>query len=265
MAKRKYPSTKKKADHKLLVPKLLQGFLNTTFVRKINISRVISSLYRPHFSVAKTKKFVGGMVASRRAMLILFASTMLVANMFATKNSGPTSEAQVLSSTITSAHDSSWCEVCRIEQISIPSVIFLDKKIAQMNFDVLNKTWPTPISGIATPKETIPNNIIVFGHSKWFGRQSHFSRISMLKVGDEIFVTDQFDKTHTFTVASLDLVDRFNGDAVHAKQNLQLTLLTSARNNGEWLLPTHIDKSATDHVQDDKKYAIFIVTAVPKK
>lgn len=220
--------------------------------------------YRALLTSAKTRRLIRTTVTSRRAMLILFASIMLVINMLTARNPQPAMQAQVLSSTTTAEQTPIWCEVCRIEQITIPSTMFMDKKIAQMSFDVSNKTWPTPISGIATPKETIPNNIIVFGHSKWFGRQSHFSRISMLRVGDEIFVTDQFDKTYTFTVSSLDLVDRFNGDAVHAKQKLQLTLLTSARNNGEWLLPTQIDQSATDHVQDAKKYAIFIVTAKPK-
>lgn len=156
-----------------------------------------------------------------------------------------------------------WCEACRATKISIPSILFADEHIALMTFDQSQKTWPTPITGIATPQETVANNIIVFGHSKWSGKVSNFARISQLKIADAIYVTDQNGKISPFVVESLTLVDRFDGTAVHAKDSLQLTLLTSARQNGEWLLPSKVSLDTQDLVKDTSKYAIFVVTAKP--
>lgn len=155
----------------------------------------------------------------------------------------------------------SWCDACRATKLAIPSILLTDDHIAQMTFDTNQKTWPTPITGIATPLETVTNNVIVFGHSKWSGKVSNFARVSLLKIGDIIYITDQYDKVYPFKVESLSLVDRFDGSAIHAKDNLQLTLLTSARQNGEWLLPSKVSTDTQDLVKDTSKYAIFVVTA----
>lgn len=157
-----------------------------------------------------------------------------------------------------------WCVACRASAISIPSVKFEDSNILQMAFDEEQKTWPTPVSGIATPKETVTNNVIIFGHSKWFNKINEFAKISQLKIGDEIKITDQFGKEHTFIVEKLQLVDRQNGESVHKKEDLTVTLLTSARYNGEWLLPGKLDDATQDTTKDSQDYAIFVVTAKPK-
>lgn len=157
-----------------------------------------------------------------------------------------------------------WCSQCRASRIKIPTIKFEDLSIMQMQFDESQKTWPTPVTGIATPKETVNGNIIIFGHSKWFGEVSPYAAISKLKPNDEIIITDQFGKDHTFTVKKLELVDRNVGDAVHAKKELTLTLLTSARYNGEWLLPTQVDPATVDTTKNSQDYAIFVVTASPK-
>ncbi len=198
-------------------------------------------------------------------LIVLAISAVLVLNFITVKHNGSIRKPTVLSSqTNNTADTSDWCVMCRATTITIPSIVFEDNEISQMNFDNKQKTWPTPVSGIATPAETVPNNIIIFGHSKWFGKESHFARISALKPGDEIIVTDQYGKHYTFVVQKLALMDRNDGDAVHAKDNQQLTLLTSARYNGEWLLPTQVDPATVDLVKDDTKYAIFVVTALPK-
>lgn len=222
-----------------------------------NATQKLRTIPRPQYATVRKT------LMHRNSLVIAVILTMLIVNMAATNKSkqSPT----ILSSTTTSeSKPSSWCEVCRAKEITIPTIFFSDKKIAEMNFDVATKTWPTPISGIATPKETVANNIIIFGHSIWSGKQSHFSRISMLKLGNEIVITDQFDKNHVFVISSLHLVDRFTGDAVHEKPELQLTLITSARQNGEWLLPTNLDDSVEDTVNDTSKYAILTITAKPK-
>lgn len=157
-----------------------------------------------------------------------------------------------------------WPEQSRVKTLQIPSLNYTETAVTQIKYDTDEKTWPTPINGIATPQEYITNNIILYGHSKWLGTTTNFAVISKLKPGDEILLTDQFGNTRIFVVKKLELVDRLNGEAVHAKPSLQVTMLTSARYNGEWLLPNEIDASTVDTTKDKDSYAIFVVTALPK-
>lgn len=258
-ASRKRSSSKASRKNELVKP------AQPLFRAYTSLAHRVKKIRTPHLPISLLARQARLAVTNKRVLVLTVCVVMLIVNIAASKK--VRSEDLVLSTATTSATEKEpgiWCEVCRVENVSIPSIYFSDDKVAKMSFDVNTKTWPTPISGIATPKETVPNNVILFGHSKWSGRQSHFSRISMLKVGDEIVVTDQFGKQYHFEVTSLELVDRFNGDAIHPKQKLQLTMLTSARSNGEWLLPTSVDDATQDSVKDNQAYAIFIVTALPK-
>lgn len=158
-----------------------------------------------------------------------------------------------------------WCDTCKPAAITIPSILFYDAAINVMGFDHEQKTWPTPITGLASPKEPIANNIVIYGHSKWASKRNHFARLSQIQLGDEIRITDQHGGVHKFLVSHLALADRYNGDAMQPKTQLQVTLLTSARVNGEWLLPTKVSSATVDTVNDTKKYAVFVVTAVPQR
>jgi len=113
------------------------------------------------------------------------------------------------------------------EHIIIPS-INLSSPISQVGYTYIDdaKTWEVPNTVVGTPKEQIPNNLILIGHTGLF--TSVFEAISQLQQGDIIFIENI--TSHRYTIATTTLVAVNDLTYVYPQDEPTLTLITCVHN-----------------------------------
>jgi len=153
--------------------------------------------------------------------------------------------------------------------IEIPKINFSSNQIERSPLIPIPEgglTYLVPDDGIATPQHPLGKNLFIFGHSRLNGEMQDFARIVDLERNDEISVRNERGEVFKFKVEKFVLVNlaekKFN---YRPLEDLVLTMQTSAKSYGEWILDEGqvLEKAGTNLPDNLEGDLVLIVIAKP--